>query len=283
MPAHSPGVERVAAILHFMAEHPDRAVTVSDLVRAVKISRSTCHTLVSSLVHVGFLHRTSDKTYVLGPSLALIGQIAVKHASPVLIAQPEMRALADEFDVICSAIFREADDLVVRERAASGSSLGWSSPKGTRLRMQPAFAGIFYAWSPHAQVEAWLRTAAPSATDEQKALMSRAMTFARSNGFIFSVRNARFAESLERPVDPFEEGLRDLPVFLVPELAAEREYPLAAVVSPVFDAAHEVVFLLTLGGFTQMVSGSEVAHIGHRLRSVCEHISSFIGRARPAG
>ena len=129
----SPGVERVAAILNFMAEHPDHAVTVSDLVRALKISRSTCHTLVASLVQVGYLHRTSDRTYVLGPSLALVGQIAARHASPLLVAQPEMRSLAEEFDVICSAFFREGDHLVVRERAASGSNLGWSSPKGARV------------------------------------------------------------------------------------------------------------------------------------------------------
>ena len=49
----SPGVERVAAILNFLAEHPDRPVSVSDLVRALKISRTTCYDLVTSLAHVG--------------------------------------------------------------------------------------------------------------------------------------------------------------------------------------------------------------------------------------
>src|ERR1700740_110295 len=108
----SPGVERVAAILSFLAEHPDRPVSVADLTRALKISRSTCYDLVSSLTHVGYLHRTSDNAYVIGPSLALIGQIAAKHASPVLVAQPEMRALAEEFDGICSAFFRDGAYLV---------------------------------------------------------------------------------------------------------------------------------------------------------------------------
>ena len=162
----SPAVERAAAILNFMAEHPDHAVMVSDLVRALRISRSTCHSLVASLVRVGYLHRTSDKTYVLGPSLALVGQIAARHASPVLIAQPEMRALAEEFDVICSAFFREGDHLVVRERAASGTHIGWSSPKGARVRMRAPFSGIFYAWSPPARAEAWLASSAPQATPE---------------------------------------------------------------------------------------------------------------------
>jgi DNA-binding IclR family transcriptional regulator len=277
----SPGVERVAAILNFMAEHPDHAVTVSDLVRALKISRSTCHTLVASLVQVGYLHRTSDRTYVLGPSLALVGQIAARHASPLLVAQPEMRALAEEFDVICSAFFREGDHLVVRERAASGSNLGWSSPKGTRVRLRPPFAGIFFAWSPPARAEAWLAASAPSATPEQKTLMTEAMAFARCYGFTFSVRNPRFPEHQDDGEHAFEQGWSDLPVSMTPELDPEREYSLISVIAPVFDASQDVAFTLALVGFTGKRAGRDIEHIGRRLRSACDHISSFIGGSRP--
>jgi DNA-binding IclR family transcriptional regulator len=278
----SPAVERAAAILNFMAEHPDHAVTVSDLVRALRISRSTCHALVASLMRVGFLHRTSDKTYVLGPSLALLGQTAAKHASPVLIAQPEMRALAEEFDVICSAFFREGDHLVVRERAASGSHLGWSSPKGARVRMRPPFAGIFYAWSPPARAEAWLAASAPNATAEQAAAMTHAMAFARAHGFTVSVRNPRAAAADGTMEAAFETGREELPVSLLADLRPDQDYALMSVISPVFDEARQVAFLLALVGFTRTVTGQEIERIGGRLRSACDHISGFIGGSRPA-
>jgi DNA-binding IclR family transcriptional regulator len=277
----SPAVERIAAILDFMAEHPDRAVSVSDLTRALKISRSTCYDLVSSLTHVGYLHRTSDNTYVIGPSLALIGQIAGKNASPILIAQPEMRALAEEFDVICSAFFRDDDYLVVRERAASGSNLAWSSPKGARVRLRPPFAGIFFAWSAPARAEAWLAANSPAATDEETSLMNQAMAFARRYGFTFSVRNASFSEFHDGAEQMFEAGRSDLPVLMIPELVAEREYPLMSVISPVFDASREVLFLLALVGFTQKLTGRQIEHIGERLRGACDRISASIGGARP--
>lgn len=277
----SPGVERVAAVLDFMAEHPDRAVSVSDLVRALKISRTTCYDLVTSLAHVGYLHRTNDNTYVLGPSLALVGQIAAKHASPVLIAQPEMRALAEEFDVICSAFFRDGDHLVVRERVASGSNLDWSSPKGARVRMRAPFAGIFYAWSPPERAQAWLQATSPSATEEQKALMERAMAFARRHGFTFSVRNARFSDPHDDGAQAFEDVESDLPVMMIPELEPDREYPLASVISPVFDSSREVLFLLALVGFTQKATGRDIERIGRHLRQACDRISSFIGGAQP--
>lgn len=277
----SPGVERIAAMLDYMAEHPDRAVSVSDLTKALKISRSTCYDLVSSLTHVGYLHRTGDNTYVIGPSLALIGQIAARHASPILIAQPEMRALAEEFDVICSAFFRDGDYLVVRDRAASGSNLAWSSPKGARVRLRPPFAGIFFAWSPPARAEAWLAAASPPVTREETALTYQAMDFARSHGFTFSVRNALYSEFPEGAEAAFEAARGDLPVLMVPELAADRDYPLMSVISPVFDASQEVMFLLALVGFTQKASGQEIRRIGERLRAACDRITASTGGARP--
>jgi DNA-binding IclR family transcriptional regulator len=278
----SPAVERIAAILDFMAEHPDRAMSVSDLTKALKISRSTCYDLVSSLTHVGYLHRTSDNGYVIGPSLALIGQTAARHASPILIAQPEMHALAEEFDVICSAFFRDGDYLVVRDRAVSGSNLAWSSPKGARVRLRPPFAGIFFAWSPPARVEAWLAAASPAATQEEMSLTNQAMAFARRNGFTFSVRNPALSEFSEGAEEAFEGVHSNLPVQMVPDLVADREYPLMSVISPVFDASQEVMFLLALVGFAQRLPGREIQRIGARLRNACDRISTSIGGSRPA-
>src|SRR5205085_881094 len=113
--------------LNFMAAHPEHRFTVAELVKSLRLSKTTCHTLIASLVRVGYVFRTHDGNYVLGPALASIGNIAAQHGSPLLIAQPEMRALSDEFDAVCSAYFRERDKLVVRERVASRSDIGWLS------------------------------------------------------------------------------------------------------------------------------------------------------------
>ena len=110
---------RVAAILNFIADHPGQAFALTDLVRALKLSRATCHALLTGLVDVGYLYRTTDKTYVLGPALAAIGRTAAEHFSPLQVAQPEMRSLADEFDIVCGAYFLEGDTIHLRERAAS--------------------------------------------------------------------------------------------------------------------------------------------------------------------
>src|ERR1700722_3522749 len=81
MARFSPGVRRIVAILNFFADHPKQSFTLTDLVRALKLSRATCHALLAGLVESGYLYRTADKSYVIGPTLVSIGRIAQQHLS----------------------------------------------------------------------------------------------------------------------------------------------------------------------------------------------------------
>lgn len=275
MARSSPGVLRVAAILNFIAEHPGQSFTLSDLVRALKLSRATCHALLTGLVEVGYLYRASDKAYVLGPALVAIGRVAAEHASPLQIAKPEMRALADEFEAICSAYFIERDDVVVRERAASVSHLGNSPPLGARMRLRAPFAAIHFAWSPQAEVDAWLDASTPPPTPQQRADMLTSMAFAREHGFMFNVRNptmaasepAELAFSAERMEFPASAGLH---------LDPAQSYRLLSVTAPVFDAPGRVAFTMGLGGFERILTGKEVEHMGRRLREACDRVTAFV-------
>jgi DNA-binding IclR family transcriptional regulator len=279
MSRSSPGVRRVAAILNFIAEHPGQSFTLTDLVRALKLSRATCHALLTGLVEVGYLYRASDKNYVLGPALVQIGRTAAEHSSPLQIAKPEMRALADEFEAICSAFFRDKDDVVVRERAASVAHLGFSTPVGSRLRLRAPFSAIFYAWSPK-EAEAWLENSTPRPTPEQAQAMQKSMEFGREHGFIFNVRNPAVpAEAaLEETFSPEHN---EFPVRALGELDPAQDYLLASVTSPVFDRPGHVAFVLGLMGFTHPVRGDEVERIGRQLRAACDRITGFISGGHP--
>jgi len=281
MARSSPGVLRVAAILNFIAEHPGQSFTLSDLVRALKLSRATCHALLTGLVEVGYLYRASDKAYVLGPALVAIGRVAAEHASPLQIAKPEMRALADEFEAICSAFFIDREDVVVRERAASVSHLGNSPPLGARMRLRAPFAAIHFAWSPPAEVEAWLDAARPPPTAEQRADMLASMAFAREHGFMFNVRNPTMAAS--EPAElAFSADRMEFPASAGVELDPAQNYRLLSVTAPVFDASGQVAFTMGLGGFERFVSGKEVEQMGRRLREACDRITAFIAGDRSA-
>jgi DNA-binding IclR family transcriptional regulator len=277
MARSSPGVRRVAAILNFMADHPGQAFALTDLVRALKLSRATCHALLTGLVEVGYLYRASDKTYVLGPALAAIGRTAAANFSPLQVAQPEMRQLADRFDVVCSAVFLEGDSIVIRERAASVSHVGYSAPLGTRAKLRSPFAAAFFAWSPE-DAEDWLNRENPKPTADQRAALKESMEFGRKHGFLAYLRNPAVAAlNTERAAEQvFGAESAEFPVLLAKRLDADEQYPLISITAPVFEREGRVAFVVGLMGVNRQQTGKEVLEIADELRGACNRITDFI-------
>lgn len=275
MTRSSPGVKRVAAILNFMASHPGQAFALSDIVRALKLSRATCHALLTGLVEVGYLYRATDKTYVLGPALAEIGRAAVEHSSPLQVAQPEMRALADAFDVVCGAYFLEGDTLHLRERAASLSHVGYPVPLGTRTPLRSAQAPAFFAHVP-AEAAAWLARTDLTPSPERRAMMEQEMAFVRANGFMAL---ARKPGALPNGTILAGTGIAtdDLPVVPVPAIDEAEVYSIAAIMAPVLDSAGRAAFCLLMAGFGAPLSGKQIAEAGAQLNAACARIAQFSG------
>lgn len=285
MARSSPGVRRIVAILDFFADHPDQSFTLTDLVRALRLSRATCHALLAGLVDSGYLYRTHDKSYVIGPRLVAVGRIAHQHYSPLQVAQPEMRALADEFSAICSAFFREGDEVIVRSRAASISQLGFSIAQGARLKLRPPFGAVYFAWSTPAQTQKWIDELDPPPTAEQRDQMNKGIGFARQHGFLFGVRNPAAPALEDSPEQVFKGQRAEYPVKLEYAIEPARQYQLTFLNAPVFDARQEVAFTLGLMGFTESVNGAAVERMGRALRAACDRITTFAGRqpALPSG
>ena len=275
MSRSSPGVRRVAAILNFIADHPGQAFALTDLVRALKLSRATCHALLTGLVEVGYLYRTGDKTYVLGPALTAIGRTAAEHFSPLQVAKPEMRSIADMYDVVCGAYFLEGDVLHLRDRAASASHVAYPVPLGTKMKLRSAQAVVYYAWS-QKDAEAWLANATPPPSPDKAALMFDSMEFAREHGFIVQVRNPGvvFGEPNAELLSRAESD--ELPVVPLAKIDAASVYPVAALMAPVFDGKGKVVFTLVMAGFHTGMTGAQALEAGTSLRGACERISGFV-------
>jgi DNA-binding IclR family transcriptional regulator len=277
----SPSAQRVIAILNFFADHPGQAFSLTDLVRSLRLSRATAHAFLTTLANAGYLYRATDKTYVLGPALAGIGQVASEYFSPLQVAQPEMRKLADEFDVVCSAVFRDGKDIVVRERATSRSNLGFTLPSGGRLPLRPPFGGIFFAAAPQVVVEQWFERLDPPGLPDQWSIMTQGLAFVREHGFQFTIRTMR-----EQPADMssdwlFVEQVEDRPILLATSLDPQASYQIASVTAPIFGAQDKVAFVLALVGFNGVYNGGQVAAIGMQLREAAARISEFLGGHRP--
>jgi DNA-binding IclR family transcriptional regulator len=189
-----------------------------------------------------------------------------------------MRALADEFEAICSAFFRENDEVVVRARAASMSQLGWSIPQGTRLPLRPPVGIVYHAWSPATEVAAWLDRQSPEPTPAQRENMLKGVAFAREQGFVFGVRNPGVPIQKDAPEQIFRGDATEFPITIESAIDPHQEYRLAYVIAPVFDAKQQVAFMLGLMGLTRPSSGAAVQRMGQHLRQACDRITNFAGR-----
>jgi DNA-binding IclR family transcriptional regulator len=282
MARSSPSVLRVVAVLNFFADHPGQSFTLTDLVRALKLSRATCHGVLTGLVEAGYLYRTTDKSYVLGPALLNVSEVAASHFSPLQVAQPEMRKLADEFDAVCSAAFRERYEVVVRERAAAVSHLGYTSPRGTRLPLLPQFAAPFFAGSPPAEVRDWIDKIDPPCSRQQVDALFQGIEFIREHGFQFSVRQ-RGAKASDIPHQWLEDRAHvNTPIIAEFELAPKKVYDLSFIAAPVYDARRKVAFVITLQGLTEPRKGGDVQRIGERVVEACRRITSFVAHSAAA-
>lgn len=271
----SPSVQRVTAVLDFFADHPGQAFTLTDVIRALKLSRATCHALLTGLADSGYLFRANDKSFVIGPRLAAIGRQAEAHFSPLQVAQPEMRRLADHFDVVCSAVFLEGTEIVVRERANSVSHLGESLQRGARLPLRVPFAGVFLAWAGEARLEKWLGQVDPSPVPEALEALNDGIAFAREHGFQIILYRQQHGGRGGR-VWPIVEGPEERPVGLETHPEPEQDYPLAAISAPVFHDPETVAFVLTLAGFGRSLRGAQILEAGRELRAACDRIGGFL-------
>ena len=270
----SPGVARTVAVLNFFADHPGQSFTLSDIVRSLRLSRATCHALLAGLVEANYLYRTSDKSYVLGAGLARIAAVAQKHLEPLQVAKSEMRTLADELDAICSAVYADRGEAVVRDQASSVMHIGWPTRMGQRHPIAPPFGGIFVAWAKPPEVERWLARAPEALSEEDRRTYIDSLEFPRRYGFAVGlrremIRDEAHAEWLALKVDKTDYTPRDID--------PDGSFNLGFVAAPVFDAEGNVYFLLSLTGFVDPMSGAQVEMIGQRLRASCDRITTFLG------
>jgi DNA-binding IclR family transcriptional regulator len=275
----SPAVGRIISVLNFFAEHPQQAFTLTQIVKSLRLSRATCHALLVGLVEGGYLYRNPDKSYVLGPALLALARNAQQHFSPLDVARQEMRALADELDVVSAALFQDRDEIVTRERAASLSHLGWAPPPGQRYPMYP-WGNVFIAALPRAEVEAWMDKANPPPSEEERRDAHRQIEFFGENGYLVGV----FRDDNDRQSTSVgEDASRRQGGRFLAELDPTRTYYLQFLTAPVMSDQGKVAFALALYGFRRAYTGAEVAIVGERLCDACARITGFItGKKAPA-
>ena len=186
----------------------------------------------------------------------------------------ELQSASTQLDQLVAA-FRERHEVVVRERAAAVSHLGYSSPRGTRLPLLPQFAPPFFAGVPAAEVKAWIKEFNPPCSKAQVDAFFAGVEFVREHGYLFSVVR-RGADVDHQSTQWLSERRFDAPIVAQYDLVEKESYNVSFLSAPVYDGQRRVAFVLALVGFHQAFTGAEIEQIGTRVRDACTRITTFM-------
>lgn len=288
MARRSPAVERIVAIIEFLAARPDRVFSLSELARRLELNKATAHAVLNSLVEAGWLLRQPrDKTYALGPALVTIGTAAAARQRELVgFAEPEMHALADELGLQCIASAVIGDEMVILARAGRSGPLEVSVPLGQRLPLVPPLGTVFMAWAAPEDIEQWLHRMGASASERQLERYRSALAAVRARGYSIALEartRARLAAALgdRREVEALIEKLGH-EEYALGELDSSASYEVSLIAAPVFGPDGRVVLALTLFGFSGQLQAGQIPVLGERLRSAAGAVTRAI-HGRPPG
>lgn len=279
----APAVDRVVALLDFLARHPDDEYSLSELARRLDLNKATAHSMLAALTDAGYLLRNPvDKTFGLGPALVAIGNAAsARQVETVEFARDEMRDLADELGVQCSASAVFGTEIVILARSGASPPLAATVRVGDRLPYVPPLGTVFVAWSSPAAIDAWLRRVGPGATEAELARYRRAIETVRRRGYSLGLE-ADARVRLGRAVAGHDPAVSALIAelgheeYILLELEHSASYRLSMVAAPVFGPDGSVALALTLLGFADPLGAAQLTRYAERLVAAAGRVTAAV-------
>ncbi|CAN7397020.1 helix-turn-helix domain-containing protein [Phenylobacterium sp. LjRoot219] len=286
MPRPALSASRGVDILDFLAGFPGRSFTLSEIARAAKINVASCHAVLSALTERGYLSRTSQRTYALGPALVAVGHAALKSQPLVARAREAAEELAAEFGVgvLLSAVVGDEILGVVAIDTPDGRDPGLRV--GERMPLAPPVGAPFLAWSSAEAIDAWIARRAGAADAQLVAEWREALATIRRRGFQVTLRAPDSSELASlmaemasgRQAPQYKDqmirlvGSLDHHLSQPAELQPDALYDIVLIAAPIFDQNGEAAFNLCLGGFPEPVSGARIQAYADRLVRTCVQI-----------
>ncbi|HEY7415938.1 MAG TPA: IclR family transcriptional regulator [Ktedonobacteraceae bacterium] len=250
--APAPMVERAFRLLDLLSV-TEEGLTLSDLARALNMSKSSIHGLLKTLESSGAIEQAEDRRFVLGPRLYDLAQAYIQRAGLRHFALPAMHRLASKTgETICLGRIEQKGvriiECVVGEEGAGGLHI--AARRGMRIPLLVGSTGacVLSSW-PRAERESYLRThplphfTEHSITDPQQ-FLARADEVTRTG------------ISIER--EEYLDGVN-------------------AVATPIYGMGGTLVALLWIVGFASRLKNEALERAAEQLRTEALAVSQALG------
>ncbi len=133
-------VDRALSILDVFSAG-ENALTLKDIANATGLYKSTILRLCGSLEASGYMRRTDDGLYRLGPKLWQLGNQYQRGFDMEVYVRPVLRAMVDETEETASFYIRDKMDRVCLYRENSRQQIRHAIEEGLRLPLDRGAAG----------------------------------------------------------------------------------------------------------------------------------------------
>ncbi|MGV9670010.1 MarR family transcriptional regulator [Gordonia sp. NPDC003504] len=139
----------------------DGPLTLADIVRRTRHSRATAHAVVSELAARGWVNRSGDGHFTVGPALGDLA-MSIAHADPVSrFARPVLEDLAAELAMDCFVARRTGGEVTIVESVSTTAPSRhheWPAT-GATMPLRPPVCREFVAWETPEARAAWIARA----------------------------------------------------------------------------------------------------------------------------
>lgn len=254
-------------MIELLARPGNETLRFSDIVRELELTQATAHAILKTLWDRGWVSRDqTDKTFTLGPALALVAE-RVDAARPVVVAaRMAIRRLSAEIGYPASVVEQVGATLVIT--AFEG---GAASAPGDRIPYAPPFGVAFAAWDTPDGRQDWIARAA-SSNAELAQRLEQVLDHTRERGFDIDWTTPALAQAaqLMGTATDLPESVRQLMERLLVEfttiglLESSETRPVATIAAPVFDQHGRVALIVAVHPLRPLAIG-EITEIGARL------------------
>jgi DNA-binding IclR family transcriptional regulator len=274
----------VLDVVELLAGLDNDGLRFSDVVRELGLTQATTHAILTTLCDRGWASRDPvDKTYSLGPALAVVAARTDTARPLAHAARTAALQLAEEFGYAGSVVERFGDSLLITAFEDAGRLSGGAP--GDRIRYAPPFGVAFAAWDSDEQQRAWIaRSAATNSALARR--LEEVLRRTRERGFDVDCTTPALTQAAQivgtLPSDGLPAHVREITDqllvefttigFLSDDATVRRAQPVATIAAPVFDRRSRVAMIVAVHPL-QALTRKRIDSIGRRLVAVTNAIS----------
>lgn len=277
---------RVLQVIEHLARNPSETFGLSELARNIGISKSTCLSILNSLVDAGYvIQHPVQRYYSLGPAAIAVGQAALIRFPDVSDVLPVLRRLAREEGMTATVEALAGDQLLVVASVGRGDPMSGIGRSGVRLPFVPPYGAPFAATADLPVFRDYLGRADPPLPAEQIERLRRSLDLGRRRGYFVGLdlpadhplhdqlTEAWQARSPQRGLQPIAAARRIAGYFL-DEIDARETYTVASIAAPVPSRSGQTEIALALLAFGWRATGAEITATAEKLADAAAQVAS---------